>query len=225
MLLVLFFFLSAIKEFSPKTKFYFAASSEMFGKAKVKPQSENTPFNPRSIYAISKTAGFGIVKNYREFQNIFCCSGILYNHESPRRGSEFVTKKITQAVAKIKFGLKKNLKLGNIDTKKDWGHAKDYVKTMWLMLNQKKPNDYVISTGKNYKVRDFAELAFKLVNLDYKKYIKIDRKLYRDSELDNLIGNSFRAKRHLKWKPTFSFKDLVEEMVKYELKLIKKEKY
>ena len=154
------YILSALKEFSPKTKFYFAGSSEMFGKVKQVPQSEKTPFHPRSVYGISKVAGYDLTRNYREAYNMFCCSGILFNHESPRRGFEFVTRKITHAVARIKFGLQKDLKLGNIDAKRDWGHAKDYVEAMWLMLNQRKPDDFVISTGLQYSVKDFAKLAF-----------------------------------------------------------------
>ena len=160
------FLLSAIKEFTPKTKFYFAASSEMFGKVREVPQTEKTPFYPRSVYGVSKVAGFDLTRNYREAYNLFCCSGILFNHESPRRGFEFVTRKITHSVARIKFGLQKDLKLGNLDAKRDWGHAKDYVEAMWLMLNQRQPEDYVISTGKHYSVRDFTKLAFDLVDLD-----------------------------------------------------------
>ena len=169
------FLLSAIKEFSPKTKFYFAGTSEMFGKVREIPQTEKTPFYPRSVYGISKVAGFDLTRNYREAYNLFCCSGILFNHESPRRGFEFVTRKITHSVARIKFGLQKDLRLGNMNAKRDWGHAKDHVEAMWLMLNQKEPRDYVVSTGKHYTVRDFAKLAFELVDLDYRKYVKVDK--------------------------------------------------
>ena len=211
------FLLSAIKEFSPKTKFYFAGSSEMFGKVREIPQTEKTPFYPRSVYGISKVAGFDLTRNYREAYNLYCCSGILFNHESPRRGFEFVTRKITHAVARIKFGLQKDLKLGNMDAKRDWGHAKDYVEAMWLMLNKKKPDDYVISTGKHYTVRDFAKLAFELVDLDYKKYVKIEKNLYRPSEVESLLGNCKKAKRELKWRPKYDFKKLVEDMVKTDL--------
>ena len=150
------YILSALKEFSPKSKFYFAASSEMYGKVLQSPQNEKTPFYPRSVYGISKVAGYDLTRNYRDAYNMFCCSGILFNHESPRRGFEFVTRKITHAVARIKYGLQKDLKLGNIDAKRDWGHASDYVEAMWLMLNNKKPKDYVISTGKHYSVRDLS---------------------------------------------------------------------
>ena len=219
------FLLSAIKEFSPKTKFYFAGSSEMFGKVREIPQTEKTPFYPRSVYGISKVAGFDLTRNYREAYNLYCCSGILFNHESPRRGFEFVTRKITHAVARIKFGLQKDLQLGNMDAKRDWGHAKDYVEAMWLMLNRKKPDDYVISTGKHYTVRDFAKLAFELVDLDYKKYVKIEKKLYRPSEVESLLGNCKKAKRDLKWRPKYDFKKLVEDMVKTDLEFVEKEGY
>lgn len=219
------FLLSAIKEFSPKTKFYFAGSSEMFGKVREIPQTEKTPFYPRSVYGISKVAGFDLTRNYREAYNLFCCSGILFNHESPRRGFEFVTRKITHAVARIKFGLQKDLRLGNMDAKRDWGHAKDYVEAMWLMLNRKKPDDYVISTGKHFTVRDFAKLAFELVDLDYKKYVKVEQKLYRPSEVESLLGNCKKAKRELKWNPKYNFEKLVEDMVKADLEFVEKEGY
>lgn len=219
------YILSALKEFSPKTKFYFAGSSEMFGKVKQVPQTEKTPFHPRSVYGISKVAGYDLTRNYREAYKMFCCTGILFNHESPRRGFEFVTRKITHAVAKIKLGLQKDLKLGNIDAKRDWGHAKDYVEAMWLMLNQKNPDDFVISTGKQYSVRDFAKLAFELVDLDYKKFVKIDKNLFRPSEVMTLLGNCKKAKKQLKWKPKFTFKKLVEDMVKSDLNFVKKEGY
>ncbi len=219
------FLLSAIKEFSPKTKFYFAGTSEMFGKVREIPQTEKTPFYPRSVYGISKVAGYDLTRNYREAYNLFCCSGILFNHESPRRGFEFVTRKITHAVARIKFGLQKNLILGNMDAKRDWGHAKDHVEAMWLMLNQKKPKDYVISTGKHYTVRDFAKLAFELVDLDYRKFVKVEKKLYRPSEVESLLGNCSKAKKELKWKPKYDFKKLVEDMVRADLEFVEKEGY
>ena len=219
------FLLSAIKEFSPRTKFYFAGSSEMFGKVREIPQNEKTPFYPRSVYGISKVAGFDLTRNYREAYKLFCCSGILFNHESPRRGFEFVTRKITHGVARIKFGLQKDLKLGNMNAKRDWGHAKDYVEAMWLMLNQKKPEDYVISTGKHFTVRDFAKLAFELVDLDYRKYVKVEKKLYRPSEVESLLGNCKKAKRELKWKPKYDFHKLVEDMVKADLEFVEKEGY
>ncbi|OUW67573.1 MAG: GDP-mannose 4,6-dehydratase [Candidatus Pelagibacter sp. TMED202] len=219
------YILSAIKDFSPKTKFYFAASSEMFGKVQQIPQTEKTPFYPRSTYGISKVAGFDLTRNYREAYGLFCCSGILFNHESPRRGFEFVTRKITHAVARIKFGLQKDLKLGNMDAKRDWGHAEDYVKAMWMMLNKRTPEDYVISTGKQYSVREFAKLAFKVVDLDYKKYVKIDKKLERPADVQNLLGSCFKARRVLKWKPKYSFQGLVKDMVKADLEFVKKYGY
>jgi GDPmannose 4,6-dehydratase len=219
------YILSAIKDFSPKSKFYFAGSSEMFGKVLQVPQTESTPFYPRSVYGISKVAGFDLTRNYREAYNMFCCSGILFNHESPRRGFEFVTRKITHAVARIKFGLQKDLKLGNMDAKRDWGHAEDYVEAMWLMLQSKKPRDYVISTGKQYSVRDFAKLAFQMVGLDYKKFIKIDKMLHRPSEVLTLLGDCKKAKKELKWNPKYNFKMLVKNMVNADLEFVKKEGY
>ena len=219
------YILSALKEFLPTAKFYFAGSSEMFGKVREVPQTEKTPFYPRSVYGISKVAGYDLTRNYREAYNMFCCSGILFNHESPRRGFEFVTRKITHAVARIKFGLQNDLKLGNIDAKRDWGHTKDYVEAMWLMLNKKKPDDYVVSTGRQYSVRDFVKLAFSLVDLDYKKFVKIEKNLYRPSEVKSLLGDCKKAKRELKWKPKYNFKKLVEDMVKSDLEFVKKQGY
>jgi len=217
--------LSAIKKFTPKTKFYFAGSSEMFGKVKSIPQNELTPFYPRSTYGISKVAGFDLTRYYREAYGLFACSGILFNHESPRRGFEFVTRKITHSVARIKFGLQKNLILGNINAKRDWGHAKDYVRAMWLMLQRKKPEDFVISTGIQHTVEDFAKLAFKEIDLNYKKYLIIDQKLYRPSEVDSLLGNCSKAKRLLKWKPEYNFKKLVKDMVKEDIEFVENEGY
>ena len=219
------YILSALKEFSPKTKFYFAGSSEMFGKVRETPQNETTPFYPRSVYGLSKVAGYDLTRNYREAYNMYCCSGILFNHESPRRGFEFVTRKITHAVARIKFGIQKDLKLGNIDAKRDWGHAADYVEAMWLMLNQKKAKDYVISTGKHFTVRDFAKFAFELVDLDYRKYVKIEKKFYRPSEVESLLGNCRKARKELGWKPKYNFKQLVEDMVRADLEFVEKEGY
>ena len=216
------FVLSAIKEFSPKSKFYFAGSSEMFGKVVETPQKENTPFRPRSPYGISKVTGYELTRNYREAYNLFSCSGILFNHESPRRGYEFVTRKISYAVARIKYGLQKKLFLGNIKTKRDWGHAKDYVNAMWLMMQQKKPTDYVIATGKQFSVEQFAKLAFKVAGLNYKDYIKIDKKLFRPAEVNTLIGDYGKAKKILKWKPKINFEDLVYDMVYSDLRLVEK---
>ena len=219
------YMLSAIKEFSPKTKFYFAGSSEMFGKVAEVPQKETTPFHPRSAYGISKVTGFDLTRNYREAYNLFCCSGILFNHESPKRGFEFVTRKISHSVAKIKLGLQKDMNLGNIDAKRDWGHAKDYVKGMWMMLQKKKPEDFILCTGEQHSVKEFARLAFAEVGLDYKKYIKIDKKLKRPAEVNTLLGSYSKARKKLGWKPTVTFKQLVKEMVRSDLEFVKKEQY
>ena len=215
------YILSAIKDFSPKTKFYFAGSSEMFGKVQKSRQDENTRFYPRSAYGISKVAGFELTRNYREAYNIFACTGILFNHESPRRGFEFVTRKISSSVAKIKLGKQNYLYLGNINAKRDWGHARDYVKAMWLMLQQKKPLDFVIGTGKMHSVKDFAKLAFSIAGLNYKKYIKFNKKLLRPSEVETLRANYRKANKLLKWKPTVKFKQLVKEMVLEDIKFFK----
>ena len=219
------YILSAIKDFSPKSKFYFAGSSEMYGKVLEIPQTEKTPFYPRSIYGISKVAGFDLTRNYREAYNLFCASGILFNHESPRRGFEFVTRKISHAVAKIKLGLQRKLELGNLDSKRDWGHAKDYVEAMWLILQQKKPQDFVVATGKQFTVRDFAREAFKYVNLNYKDFVKINKEFIRPSEVDTLLGNPIKAKNILKWKPRVNFKQLVRDMVTSDLKIVSKQGY
>tara|TARA_Y100001970_G_scaffold290831_1_gene425903 strand:+ start:991 stop:1974 length:984 start_codon:yes stop_codon:yes gene_type:complete len=219
------FVLSALKEFSPKSKFYFAGSSEMFGKVKEVPQNENTPFNPRSSYGISKVTGYELTKNYREAYNLFCCTGILFNHESPRRGFEFVTRKISHAAARIKLGLQKDLELGNINARRDWGHAQDYVLAMWKMLQLKKPQDFVIATGKQHSVKEFAKLAFEILDLDYKKYVKYNKIYDRPSEVASLLGNYSKAKKIIKWKPKTSFKELVKSMVIEDLKLVKKQGY
>ena len=215
------YMLSAVKDFSPKTKFYFAGSSEMFGKVKNSPQNEKTPFHPRSAYGISKVAGFELTRNYREAYNMYACSGILFNHESPRRGFEFVTRKISHGVARIKFGLQKNLELGNINSKRDWGHASDYVVAMWRMLQQKKPHDYVIGTGKMHTVKEFAKLAFNHVGLDYKKYIKINKNLLRPAEVDMLCADFKYAKKNLSWRPDVNFESLVRQMVDEDMNLVK----
>ena len=215
------YLLSAVKEFaSNKVKFYFAGSSEMFGKVKETPQKESTPFNPRSSYGISKVTGFHMVKNYREAYKVHASSGILFNHESPRRGFEFVTRKITHAVARIKKGSKEKLKLGNIHAKRDWGHAKDYVEAMWLMMQQETPSDYVIGTGKEYSVEQFAQKAFSHVGLNYKDHIEIDAQLKRPAEVDSLLADFSRAKKLLKWEPKVSFDNLVKDMVESDIKYI-----
>ena len=213
------YILSAIKDFSPKTKLYFAGSSEMFGKVQRIPQNEKTRFYPRSSYGISKCTGFDLVRNYREAYKLFACTGILFNHESPRRGFEFVTRKITSAVAKIKSGKQKYLELGNIKAKRDWGHAKDYVEAMWKMLQQNKPDDFVIGTGKVHSVENFLKLSFKYAGLDYKKYLKINKKFYRPSEVDFLVADFSKAKKKLNWKPRIKFNQLVKEMTDSDLKI------
>ena len=219
------FILAAIRDFSPKSKFYFAGSSEMFGKVQETPQSEKTIFYPRSNYGISKVTGFDLTRNYREAYNLFCCSGILFNHESPRRGFEFVTRKISHTVARIKCGLENRLELGNINSKRDWGHARDYVEAMWMMLQRKKPEDFVIGTGKQYSVEDFARLAFELVGLNYKKYLVVKDNLKRPAEVDTLLADPSKAKRMLGWKPKVAFKELVKDMVLSDLSFVKKEGY
>ncbi len=216
------YILSAYKEFAEKkTKFYFAASSEMFGKVKETPQKETTPFHPRSVYGISKVTGYHLVKNYREAYNLHACNGILFNHESPRRGYEFVTRKISSGVARIKKGFQKKIKLGNIKSKRDWGHAKDYVNAMWLILQQDKAEDYVIGTGKQHSVEDFAQKAFAHVGLNYKDHIDIDENLIRPSEVNTLLADYSKAKKNLKWEPKISFDELVVNMVENDLKNIK----
>jgi GDPmannose 4,6-dehydratase len=214
------YILSAIKNYSPKSKFYFASSSEMFGNVNSFPQNENTKLNPRSAYGISKVAGYQLTKNYREAHNIYACTGILYNHESPRRGINFVTKKIVNGVAKIHLKKKKKIILGDINAKRDWGYAGDYVLAMWKMLQQSKPTDFVIGTGKLHSVKDFLRIAFEYVGLNYKNYIEIDSKLIRPKDNAILKANIFRAKKYLKWKPKVNFKNLVIDMIKSEIKLM-----
>jgi GDPmannose 4,6-dehydratase len=209
--------LSAIKRQAPECKFYFAASSEMFGNVNETPQNEDTPFRPRSPYGISKLAGFELTRNYREAYGLFALSGILFNHESPRRGGEFVTRKITSAAAKIKLGIDNQISLGNLDARRDWGHARDYVKAMWLMLQQKEPEDFVIGTGQTRSVRDFLETAFNYAGLSYHDHLVIDDKLYRPSEVNVLQGDASKAHHKLQWFPETSFEDLIREMVDSDL--------
>jgi GDPmannose 4,6-dehydratase len=215
------FILSAIKENAPRCRFYFAASSEMFGLATKTPQNELTPFHPRSPYGISKVAGYYLSQNYREAYKLFVCNGICFNHESPRRGFEFVTRKITSRVAEIKMGLADELRLGNLEAKRDWGFAGDYVRAMWLMLQQDGPDDYVIATGKTHSVKEFVKLAFSYVGLDWKDYVVVDQALYRPAEIHLLQGDYSKASRKLKWKPQVDFKALVEMMVESDLERIK----
>ncbi|HXK01844.1 MAG TPA: GDP-mannose 4,6-dehydratase [Verrucomicrobiae bacterium] len=207
------YLLAAIKNLVPGCRFYFAGSSEMFGKAEEAPQNERTRFHPRSTYGISKVAGFDLTRNYREAYGMHACNGILFNHESPRRGFEFVTRKITSGVARILTGRTTELPLGNLEAKRDWGHAREYVEAMWLMLQQPDPDDYVVATGETHSVRDFADLAFGSVGLDYRKYVTIDRDLYRPSEVNVLLGDASKAHRVLGWKHKVGFTDLVLEMV------------
>ena len=215
------YLLSAVKEFADnKIKFYFAGSSEMFGKVKQIPQNEDTVFNPRSSYGISKVTGYHLTKNYREAYKLHASNGILFNHESPRRGFEFVTRKISYAVARIKNGSKEKLKLGNMKAKRDWGHAKDFVEAMWLMLQRDIPGDYVVGTGQEHSVEEFAKKAFDHVGLNYKDHIVIDQKLMRPAEVDTLLADSTKAKKILKWEPKVSFDDLVIDMVESDLKNI-----
>jgi len=214
------YLLSAVKEFaSEQIKFYFAGSSEMFGEVKESPQNENTSFNPRSPYGISKVTGYYLTKNYREAYKLFASNGILFNHESPRRGFEFVTRKITCAAARIKKGMQKKLKLGNIKAERDWGHAEDYVHAMWLMLQQKKPSDFVIGTGQAHSVEEFAKKAFEHVGLNYKDHIVIDENLNRPAEVDTLLANCEKAKKELNWQPKTTFDDLVKIMTEHDLEL------
>jgi GDPmannose 4,6-dehydratase len=214
--------LSAIKHQAPHCRFYFAASSEMFGNAKESPQNEDTPFKPRSAYGISKVAGFELTRNYREAYGLFSLSGILFNHESPRRGGEFVTRKISSAAARIKLGLEKEIRLGNVDAIRDWGHSRDYVQAMWLMLQQDAPDDYVIASGESHSVREFLDLAFTQVGLDYRDFLVIDPELYRPSEVRILKGNASKAQKRLKWHPQTPFRDLVVEMVDRDMELYSK---
>ena len=219
------YMLSAVSAFSNKLKFYFAGSSEMFGKVQKTTQDENTPFHPRSAYGISKVTGYHLTKNYREAYKLHASTGILFNHESPRRGFEFVTRKISYAVARIKKGLQKKLKLGNIKSKRDWGHAQDYVKAMWAMVQQKTPGDYVVGTGKEHSVEDFAKKAFEHVGRNYKDYVVIDKNLIRPSDVDSLLANYTKAKKVLKWEPKVSFDDLIISMVESDLEFVTKYGY
>jgi GDPmannose 4,6-dehydratase len=209
--------LSVLRDCASQCRFYFAASSEMFGKVAEVPQTEKTPFHPRSAYGISKVAGFDLTRNYREAYGIKASSGILYNHESPRRGFEFVTRKISSHAARIKLGLAKEVHLGNLESRRDWGHAKEYVRAMWMMLQQDEPEDYVIATGEQHSVREFAEVAFTRMGLDYRDHVVIDPQLKRPAEVEILQGDATKAKRQLGWSYTIKFTDLVHEMVDADL--------
>lgn len=216
--------LSAFKEIVPESRFYFAASSEMFGTARETPQSEGTPFHPRSSYGVSKVAGFDLTRNYREAYGLHASSGILFNHESPRRGLEFVTRRISHNAARIKLGLSDSLKLGNLDARRDWGHARDYVQAIWQMLQQDRADDYVIGTGVCHSVREFAEAAFARVGLNYRQYVEIDPSLFRPAEVNLLQGDFAKAKKVLGWSPTCSWQQLVDEMVDADLDALSKRK-
>ena len=209
--------LEAVRSVDPDIRFYQASSSEMFGKVREVPQSEQTPFYPRSPYGVAKTYGHYITVNYRESYGLYAVSGILFNHESPRRGLEFVTRKISDGVARIKLGLDDELRLGNLDAGRDWGFAGDYVEAMWLMLQQDEPDDYVVATGETHSVREFCELAFGHVGLEADQYVKTDPEFLRPAEVDQLVGNATKARDHLGWEPRHSFRDLVEMMVDADL--------
>ena len=214
--------LEGIRQSSPDCRFYFAGSSEMFGKVTEVPQVETTRFHPRSPYGISKCAGFELTRNYREAYDMFCCSGILFNHESPRRGFEFVTRKISNGVAMIKNGLADSISLGNLDAQRDWGHAKDYVRAMQLMLQQDEPDDFLVATGKTHSVRQFCEYAFNYVGLDYQKYVKTDERLFRPAEVELLVGDASKAREILGWAPEYDLKGLVEAMVDADMNRLSK---
>jgi GDPmannose 4,6-dehydratase len=214
------YMLAALRELRPDCRFYFAGSSEMFGKVREVPQRETTPFHPRSPYGISKVAGFDLTRNYREAYGMFCVNGMLFNHEGPRRGFEFVTRKISSTVARIKLGLASELRLGNLEARRDWGHAKDYVRAMHLMLQQLEPDDYVVASGESHSVRDFCERAFAEVGLDYRKYVVTDERFSRPAEVDQLVGDATKARTVLGWRPQYTFEDLIKEMVQSDVALM-----
>ena len=213
--------LEAVRHFCKDARIYQASSSEMFGKVQEMPQTENTKFYPRSPYGCAKVYAYWMCINYRESYNMYVTNGILFNHESPRRGLEFVTRKITDSVARIYHGLSKELRLGNLDSKRDWGYAGDFVEAMWLMLQQDKPDDYVVATGESHSVREFVELAFSEVGLDWEKYVKVDKKFFRPAEVEYLIGDSSKARQVFGWEPKVAFKELVKMMVKADVERLK----
>jgi GDPmannose 4,6-dehydratase len=215
--------LDAVRIVDPEIRFYQASSSEMFGKVVEVPQKETTPFYPRSPYGVAKVYGHWITVNYRESYGMHATSGILFNHESPRRGLEFVTRKISHGVARIKLGLDEELRLGNLEARRDWGFAGDYVEAMWLMLQQDQPDDYVIATGETHSVREFCELAFSYVGLDYRDYVVVDQRFMRPAEVDLLIGDASKARKKLGWQPRTSFTELVQMMVEADLQLVKEQ--
>ncbi len=213
--------LEAMRMVAPKARFYQASSSEMFGKVREVPQNENTPFYPRSPYGVAKAYGHWITVNYRESYDLFACSGILFNHESPRRGLEFSTRKVTHGAARIKLGLEDELPMGNLDAQRDWGFAGDYVRAMWLMLQQEEPEDFVVATGKPHSVRQLLELAFGVLDLDWKDYVKVDQRFLRPADVNQLVGDATKAREKLGWKPTVSFEELIEMMVESDLSSLK----
>jgi GDPmannose 4,6-dehydratase len=215
--------LDAIRLVDKNIRFYQASSSEMFGKVREVPQNENTPFYPRSPYGAAKVYGHWITVNYRESYDLFACSGILFNHESPRRGLEFVTHKVTHGAARIKLGLANELRLGNLEAQRDWGYAGDYVEAMWLMLQQDEPDDYVIATGKTHSVRELCEVAFGYLDLDYRDYVVSDPKFYRPAEVDQLVGDASKAREVLGWEPRVSFEELIHRMVDADITLLRGE--
>lgn len=211
------YLLAALKEFVPHCRFYYAGTSEMFGTVEQSPQDERTPFNPRAIYGVSKVAGYHLVKNYRSQYGMFACSGILYNHESPRRGYEFVTRKIISSAVKIKLGLLDSVALGNLDARRDWGYAPDYVQAMWLMLQTDTPDDFVVATGETHTVREFVETAFNCLGLDYRQYVKTDPQFFRPTELVDLCGNAGKITTQLGWQRTKNLQEIIVEMVESEM--------
>lgn len=213
------YLLESLRDLQPGCKFLFAASSEMFGKVRETPQNENTPFHPRSPYGISKVTGYELTRNYRESYGMFCVSAICFNHESPRRGGEFVTRKISRAAAKISQGLERELLIGNLDAQRDWGHAEDYVRAMQMMLQQPAPEDFVIATGQTHSVREFCERAFSLVGLNYRDHVRVNPEFYRPAEVDVLTGDAAKARQKLGWSPNRTFQELVAEMVNHDLAL------
>ncbi|MGQ9584767.1 MAG: GDP-mannose 4,6-dehydratase [Anaerolineae bacterium] len=216
--------LDAIRMVDPNIRFYQASSSEMFGKVREVPQNEHTPFYPRSPYGVAKVYGHWITVNYRESYGLFACSGILFNHESPRRGLEFVTRKVTHGAARIKLGLAHELRLGNLDARRDWGYACDYVRAMWLMLQQDKPDDYVVATGTTHSVRELCEVAFGYLGLDYRDYVKVDPRFFRPAEVDLLVGDATKARTVLGWEPKVAFEELVRIMVDADMKWLQEGK-
>ncbi|MBN1995668.1 MAG: GDP-mannose 4,6-dehydratase [Anaerolineae bacterium] len=217
--------LDAIRIVNPEIRFYQASSSEMFGKVREVPQNENTPFYPRSPYGVAKVYGHWITINYRESYNLFACSGILFNHESPRRGLEFVTHKVTYGAARIKLGLSNEVRLGNLESRRDWGYAGDYVRAMWLMLQQDEPDDYVVATGQTHSVQRLCQVAFECVGLNYEDYVVTDPKFYRPAEVDLLVGDATKAGEKLGWEPIVSFEELIEMMVEADLAALHEEGY